>query len=100
MGCGLNRKVHCVLYLFILSAGGRPDPPWPTVRAVGRDGENGRRKACREISQHVCVNVRMHFDYISKRKKNDQGVNILMSSFTFNACCVFKFSMMANNKSV
>lgn len=31
VGSGLNRGVHCVLYLFILSAGGRPDPPWPAV---------------------------------------------------------------------
>lgn len=49
VGCRLNRGEHCVLYLFILSAGGGPDPPWPAARAGGRDGESGRRKACREF---------------------------------------------------
>lgn len=53
VGSRLNRGEHCVLHLFILSAGGRPDPPWPAAQAVGRDGESSRRKACREISARV-----------------------------------------------
>lgn len=42
-GSGLQaepRGTLCSFYLFILSAGGRPGPPWPKMRA----GRQGRRE--------------------------------------------------------
>lgn len=74
MGCRLNREgEHCVLYLFILSAGGGPDPPWPAARAVGRDGGRaaGERRAGK-ISGSVRGSASGYILITSKKRSTKQ----------------------------
>lgn len=91
VGCRLNREgEHCVLYLFILSAGGGPDPPWPAARAVGRDGGRaaGERRAGK-ISGSVRGSASGYILITSKKRNTKQEgkkkkVNAFVSRFPLN----------------
>lgn len=65
VGCRLNRGEHCVLYLFILSAGGGPDPPWP-ASASCRQGrrERSEKGVQGNLSTRPWQRAGIHFHYI------------------------------------